>query len=94
MLMAMAADNGFNFFLILSGTIDNLREQTRKRLINDLNSQHCGIIWDGLDSLGSKGVHLCIDNCNYNSNKDIHFRLAYLTKDDHLNYATGFLVQM
>ncbi|MDB6352158.1 Z1 domain-containing protein [Trichococcus sp. K1Tr] len=37
-LIAMAADYGFNYFIVLSGMIDNLREQTEKRLYDDLNS--------------------------------------------------------
>lgn len=37
-LIAMAADYGFNYFIILSGMIDNLREQTEKRLYDDLSS--------------------------------------------------------
>ncbi|TDL98703.1 hypothetical protein ERX27_02485 [Macrococcus brunensis] len=35
-LMAMAADNGFNVFIILSGVIENLRQQTATRLYNDM----------------------------------------------------------
>lgn len=37
-LMAMAADNGWNMFIILSGIIESLRVQTQKRLNNDLNN--------------------------------------------------------
>jgi len=36
-LMAMAADQGWNMFIVLSGTLENLRRQTRKRLLGDLN---------------------------------------------------------
>lgn len=36
-LMAMAADWKWNMFIVLSGTIENLRQQTYKRLYNDLN---------------------------------------------------------
>ncbi len=36
-LMAMAADWGWNVFIVLSGTIENLRQQTQTRLLNDLN---------------------------------------------------------
>jgi Z1 domain len=36
-LMAMAADWGWNTFIVLSGMIENLRDQTQKRLIEDLN---------------------------------------------------------
>lgn len=39
-LMAMAADNGFNYFIVLSGVIENLRRQTSTRLYNDM--QHSG----------------------------------------------------
>lgn len=42
-LMAMAADWGWNMFIILSGTIENLRVQTQNRLFNDLNQQ--GTLW-------------------------------------------------
>lgn len=42
-LMAMAADWGWNMFVVLSGTIDNLRIQTQNRLFSDLNQQ--GTIW-------------------------------------------------
>ncbi|UTG99528.1 hypothetical protein [Macrococcoides canis] len=37
-LIAMAADNGFNFFIVLSGVIENLRKQTTDRLFNDLQT--------------------------------------------------------
>lgn len=37
-LIAMAADNGFNYFVVLTGVIEKLRQQTAKRLYSDLNS--------------------------------------------------------
>lgn len=47
-LISMAADYDWNFFIILSGTIDNLRKQTRDRFKGDLcNSE--GILWRVLD---------------------------------------------
>ena len=47
-LISMAADYDWNFFIILSGTIDNLRKQTRDRFKDDLcNSE--GILWRVLD---------------------------------------------
>lgn len=36
-LMAMAADHGYNMFIVLSGTLENLRNQTKNRLLRDLN---------------------------------------------------------
>ncbi|MBH0231379.1 Z1 domain-containing protein [Halobacillus yeomjeoni] len=37
-LMAMAADWGWNYFVVLSGMIENLRSQTETRLWGDLNN--------------------------------------------------------
>lgn len=52
-LMAMAADWGWNFFIVLSGTIENLRKQTQSRLFSDLN--HPGNInWNSLEHLSKK----------------------------------------
>lgn len=62
-LMAMAADCGWNMFVILSGTIDNLREQTRKRLFNDLRIPG-NLNWIKLDQLSKKqtGASACDPN--------------------------------
>lgn len=47
-LMAMAADHGWNMFIVLSGTIENLRIQTLKRMQKDLN-QEGNLIWRGVE---------------------------------------------
>ena len=47
-LMAMAADWGWNMFIVLSGTIENLRNQTQTRLHNDLN-QSGNLSWIQFD---------------------------------------------
>ena len=52
-LMAMAADWGWNMFIVLSGTIDNLRQQTQNRLLNDLNCPG-NLHWMGLEHLSKK----------------------------------------
>lgn len=44
-LMEMAADYGWNMFIILSGTIENLRQQTLKRMLGDFNP---GVILTGI----------------------------------------------
>src|SRR5699024_10691819 len=50
-LMAMAADNGFNYFIILSGMIENLRQQTSNRLYSDMNTQGKGNLhWHQVDN--------------------------------------------
>ena len=61
-LMAMAADWGWNMFIVLSGTIENLRKQTQNRLYGDLN--HAGnLVWTQFDHLSKKkspiGQRLC-----------------------------------
>ena len=50
-LISMAADCNWNFFIILSGTIDNLRKQTRDRFRRDLKQSE-GILWKILDFTG------------------------------------------
>ena len=61
-LMAMAADWHWNFFIVLSGTIESLRKQTQNRLHKDL--KHDGnLTWTQLDHLSKKhsptGQRLC-----------------------------------
>lgn len=48
-LISMAADYDWNFFIILSGTIDNLRKQTRDRFRQDLKNSEGGVLWTVLD---------------------------------------------
>ena len=50
-LISMAADCNWNFFIVLSGTIDNLRKQTRDRFKKDLKSSE-GVLWRILDFTG------------------------------------------
>ncbi len=71
-LMAMAADWGWNMFIILSGTIDNLRIQTQTRLFNDLNSQG-NIFWNPLEHL-AKNVDIG------KRTQDLHFNEGSKTR--------------
>lgn len=59
-LASMAADYDWNFFIILSGSIDNLRRQTRDRFKNDLKSTD-SVQWHVLD-YGNDNEHL-YDTC-------------------------------
>lgn len=52
-LMAMAADWGWNMFIVLSGTIENLRNQTQTRLLHDLNSPG-NLYWRGIEHPSKK----------------------------------------
>jgi hypothetical protein len=49
-LMAMAADQGWNMFIVLSGTIESLRLQTQDRLIVDLKSA-TNVAWTAIDNV-------------------------------------------
>lgn len=55
-LMAMAADNGFNMFIILSGTIENLRRQTQERLRDDLGAA-INVNWNLLDNVNTSRTY-------------------------------------
>lgn len=68
-LMAMAADNGWNFFIVLSGTIENLRKQTEDRLYGDLHHDGCRCNWIPLNHLGPKScVGYRLQDCSLDSN--------------------------
>lgn len=52
-LMAMAADHGWNMCIVLSGTIENLRLQTLRRMQKDLNHEG-NLIWQGIEHPSKK----------------------------------------
>ncbi|EAE3409283.1 TPA: Z1 domain-containing protein [Listeria monocytogenes] len=83
-LMAMAADNGFNYFIILSGVIENLRQQTSSRLYSDMNSSgHGNLHWHQVDkpSLKSKLPEHNISQFNLGSkDKDRYFTVSLKNK--------------
>lgn len=77
-VVTMAAHYDWNLFIILSGTIDNLRKQTRDRFFTDL-SQSGGVSWHVLDHTG-KPEYM----------KDIQDDKRYLSDDLSLNsYQNG-----
>ena len=68
-LMAMAADQGWNMFIVLSGTLENLRRQTKKRLLGDLN--HNGNLhWHAIE-------HPCGDSAEGERAQDYHFSAGH-----------------
>ena len=77
-LISMAADYDWNFFIILSGTIDNLRKQTRDRFKGDLcNSE--GVLWRVLD-FTSEDKRFTADELKLNSlSGSKNFSNRYLT---------------
>ena len=53
-VIALAADYSYNFFIVLTGTIENLRKQTQERLISDLDNPNCNVNFVSLPSLSAK----------------------------------------
>lgn len=72
-LAAMAAHYDWNFIIILSGTIDNLRKQTRDRFLRDLK-QSGGVSWRVLDYTSNPDYYV-----------DIEDKRRYLSVDLSLN---------
>lgn len=71
-LMAMAADHNWNMFIVLSGTIENLRNQTQNRLFRDLQSEVGNLQWQQLNNpsrrhsgIGFRACDLHFNNSNY-----------------------------
>lgn len=62
-LITMAADCGWNMFIILSGTLENLRQQNLKRLENDIKYGSNGNIhWMFSPNIGSDNLYESINN--------------------------------
>lgn len=59
-LVTMAAHYDWNIFIILSGTIENLRRQTRNRFHSDL-TQSGGVSWHVLDYTSNPNIMVDID---------------------------------
>lgn len=55
-LMAMAADHGWNMFIVLSGTIESLRLQTLRRMQKDLNLES-NLYWRGIEHPSKKSQY-------------------------------------
>lgn len=72
-LVTMAAHYDWNIFIVLSGTIDNLRKQTRDRFLSDL-TQSGGLSWHILDYTNNPDYMV-----------DINTKQMYLTDDLSLN---------
>lgn len=48
-LISMAADYRWNLFVVLTGTLENLRVQTSKRLVNDLFRHNGNVTWKAIE---------------------------------------------
>lgn len=87
-LMSMAADNGFNYFIVFSGVIENLRQQTANRLYSDMNTGSNGHLhWNQVDnpSLRSKAPEHNISNFNLSETSKSRYFTVCLKNSTRLN---------
>ena len=84
-VISMAADYGFNFFIVLTGTIDNLKIQTEERLINDLN--HPGNnVFIKLPALSHKVEYAyTLERLNLNENDNYRYLYVCLKNSSRLD---------
>lgn len=84
-LVTMAADYDWNVFIVLSGTIENLRKQTRDRFFSDLSISG-GLSWHVLDYTSNpnymidygSGEKYTIDDLKLNTFQDGHSSNTWL----------------
>ena len=67
-LVTMAAHYNWNVFIVLSGTIENLRKQTRDRFLSDLKMSG-GLSWHILDYTNNPVYMIEVDTVNEKSEK-------------------------
>ena len=89
-LIAMAADWGWNMFIILSGTVENLRQQTQKRFQEDLINNNCQLQWYSLEGLkprtGTRASYL-----NFTRNSTSRYFTVILKNPSHLRNVIKWL---
>lgn len=72
-LMAMAADHGWNMFIVLSGTIESLRLQTLRRMQKDLNLES-NLYWRGIEHPSKKSQPgEKAKDCNFQRSSSIRY---------------------
>ena len=81
-LAAMAAHYDWNLIIILSGTIDNLRKQTRDRFFHDLKISG-GVSWHVLDYTSNPDYFISIGDKTKYTPEDIHLNIMQNGKTDH-----------
>lgn len=83
-LMAMAADQGWNLFIVLSGTIENLRIQTQDRLINDLKTAR-NVSWTPIDNVNDSNSFISsLDKLDFSKNSNKRYLMVCLKNSTRL----------
>lgn len=86
-LVTMAAHYDWNFIIVLSGSIDNLRIQTRDRFMNDLISSG-GVSWHILEKTSNPDYMIDINNSQRYLIDDLELNLYQSESGSHI--AKGF----
>lgn len=81
-LATMAAHYDWNFIIILSGTIDNLRKQTRDRFLRDLK-QSGGVSWRVLDYTSNPDYYIDIEDKKRYLSDDLSLNIFQDGNSDH-----------
>lgn len=84
-LMAMASSYSWNYFIILSGTIDNLRKQTQDRLIMNMKSTGRGVDWTAIDNPSLKiENHMLPQNLDFSETRGHKYITVLLKQKNRL----------
>lgn len=94
-LMAMAADWGWNFFIVLTGSIESLRGQTEERLMSDLNGAQNArrrFCWHNLRNPDKRSAEcLRLQDCQLNDGAPVRYMTVCLKNKDRLNSLLDWL---
>lgn len=91
-LMAMAADCGWNMFIVLSGMMENLRKQTERRLAEDLSDSELNWHMLGPEQISSVAEYQnMLRNLNFEENRRNRYMIVCLKNSKRLNSLLNWL---
>lgn len=92
-LMSMAADQGWNMFIVLSGTIENLRIQTRNRLSEDLKDS-TNVVWVTIDNVSTDhNFYQSLSRLELNESDNRRYLMVCLKNSTRLNNLLTWLAK-
>lgn len=92
-LMSMAADQGWNMFIVLSGTIENLRIQTRNRLSEDLKGS-TNVVWQTIENVSTDhDFFQSLSRLSLNESDNIRYLMVSLKNSKRLNNLLTWLAK-
>lgn len=88
-LMAMAADNGWNMFIVLSGLLENLRLQTERRLKKDLEQGNNH--WELIEKPGTAECKVRPGDFKFGQNENMRYFTVCLKNHTRLEQLITYL---